>query len=205
MNFLHCFVILCAQQMMSEVLALKTITVCKSLMSGENAVCPAACRKRFRNLQRHCSDYLGDSKVCSKRCHKRFKKILQLYAGVEKVLRECDCSGDYNCITARARFLRCIYPDPEFKSCSALLSKCEKDENKATCGERYSKFFDSCYALYGTSKGSCTAQCKSSFNELLKDNIGEGFQHCTCDGSFSIEKFCLETTDLRKKLCKPPT
>jgi len=187
--------------MVSEIHALRKIPVCESLVVPNSKVCPHSCRLKLGNLLHQCSGYFEDDKVCSKTCRRKFKRILRAHKGVEKAFRECDCDGDYQCITTRERFLRCKDPKPEMKSCSALIQKCETEQYKDTCGKSYTAYFNSCMFMSGIRR-ECTAKCKSAYKELLKDSVGKDFQDCTCDGGFEDEKFCLEVTALRKSLCK---
>ena len=184
------------------------ITSCDSLI-GSRGICPygSPCFKSLKIVMDRCSSYLGDDVECNRSCRKALKKAIRKHPPIEGALKNCKCEKgigkpDYDCITARERFLRCKSGTKlsTVNSCFHLEHECRKGVKDQHCGKRYLNYFDSCTVLY--QEGKCTTKCKLAYQSLIKNNYGKYFHNCTCHGTYDKEKFCLETIQLRKTLCQ---
>lgn len=191
------------------------IASCESLI-GDGGICPigSKCFDQLQVMHRSCANFLGEATECNRACYRALGRILLKFPLIEGALKKCACQKktythyqdrkidtDYDCITARRRFLRCksnVKVAP-LKSCSQVKKHCLEGNVDPSCGKKYENYFNSCTGLY--QDGECTGKCRKAYRELLENPYGKHFRKCTCDGSYDEEKFCLETTELRKTLC----
>ena len=185
------------------------ITSCDSLI-GSEGICPygSFCFKVLENVIAQCQSYLRDDIECNKGCHRALNNTINKFPRIEGALKSCKCEKkgigkpDYDCITARERFLRCKSGKKlsTVNSCYKMEVECRKGVKDKDCEKRYLNYFDSCTGLY--QEGKCTTKCKLNYQKLLNNKFGKHFHKCTCDGTYDKERFCLEKTQLRKTLCQ---
>ena len=209
------FFVVVLQATITDVGANTGIASCESLI-GTDGLCPvgSVCFRRLTLMMRQCNSYLGDDTECKMECRSSLTRVLQKFPGIEDALKKCECKvkyydeegkesyqDDYDCITARERFLRCKSHRkvPILQSCTQVKRKCLEGVEDTKCGKKFENYFNSCTDLY--QKGVCTTQCKLAYKELVGNKFGKYFHKCICDGSYDEEKFCLEKTQLRKSLC----
>ena len=169
-----------------------------------NGVCSPGtdCYKDLSALVlKDCRSLLAFEAECPKKCTKSLKLFFDKHPQLKKSFEKCSCGDDFDCITHRRRFSRCLNDEFIVKnrsSCQHQKYRCLKHK-KSECFNLWMDSFSKCESFQ--TGGKCTEECKQSRIKLYKNKIGKRMRNCICDGEYYKEKYCLKVRSLQREKC----
>lgn len=135
---------------------------------------------------------------CSEDCVEAINDLKDTNIGA--YFDDCDCLGDGNCLTTKARVTKCLDPDHESHrktSCTMTMINCTLNH---TCKKLQRRFLRRCTKMISGIK--CEEKCLNAQSKLFTDELGKAMADCECDGT--NEPYCRAIRAHAEQLrCKP--